>query len=68
LLAKALHGCPELAVLLSVGFGYWVGSLKVKGFGLGPVTGSLIAGLVTGYFFDIAFSGTASFLLVHRIA
>src|SRR4051812_34206054 len=62
-LAKALHGYPELAVFLAVGLGYWVGSLKVKGFGLGPVTGSLIAGLVTGYFFDIPVSGTAKSLL-----
>ena len=62
-LAKALHDYPELAVFLSVGFGYWVGSLKARGFGLGPVTGSLIAGLVTGYFFDIPVSGTAKSLL-----
>lgn len=26
---------PELAVCLSLGVGYWVGSLKFRGFGLG---------------------------------
>ena len=62
-LAKTLHDYPELAVFLAVGLGYWVGSLKVKGFGLGPVTGSLIAGLVAGHFFEIPVSGTAKSIL-----
>jgi len=62
-LAQNLHKYPELAVFAVVGLGYWIGARKVKGFGLGPVTGSLIAGLAAGYFADIPVSGTAKSLL-----
>ena len=62
-LAQSLHKYPELPVFLVVGLGYWVGAFKVKGFGLGPVTGSLIVGLVAGYFIDIPVSSTAKSLL-----
>ena len=64
-LAQALHKYPELAVFLVVGLGYWIGALKLKGFGLGPVTGSLMVGLVAGYAVDIPVSSTAkSFLFL----
>lgn len=62
-LAQALHRYPELAVFLAVGLGYWLGSMKYKGFGLGPVTGSLVVGLVMGYSADIPVSATAKSLL-----
>ena len=62
-LAQSLHKYPELAVFLVVGLGYWVGAFKVKGFGLGPVTGSLIVGLVLGSFVAIPVSATAKSLL-----
>jgi len=62
-LAQNLQKYPELAVLLAVGFGYWVGALKYKGFGLGPVTGSLLVGLVLGYLVEIPVSSTAKSLL-----
>ena len=62
-LAQSLHKYPELAVFLVVGLGYWVGAFKVKGFGLGPVTGSLIVGLVLGSFVAVPVSGTAKSLL-----
>ena len=54
---------PELAVFLVVGVGYWIGALKIRGFGLGPVTGSLIVGLLLGYQFNIPVSSTAKSLL-----
>lgn len=54
---------PELAVFLTMGAGYFVGGLKVKGFGLGPVTGSLLAGMALGYFVEIPVSSTAKSLL-----
>lgn len=54
---------PELAVFLVIGIGYWIGAFKIRGFGLGPVTGSLIVGLVVGYFFDVAVSPTAKSIL-----
>jgi putative transport protein len=54
---------PEIAVFLAIGLGYWIGQFKFKGVGFGPVTGSLIAGLVIGYFFHVPVSDTAKQLL-----
>ncbi|HZZ94599.1 MAG TPA: aspartate-alanine antiporter [Usitatibacter sp.] len=62
-LARNLQKYPELAVFLVVGLGYWIGAIKVRGFGLGAVTGSLIVGLVAGYFVAIPVSGTAKSIL-----
>ncbi|RZT97812.1 aspartate-alanine antiporter [Rivibacter subsaxonicus] len=50
---------PELAVFLAIGIGYWIGKFKIKGVGFGPVTGSLMAGLLIGYFFKVPVSDTA---------
>jgi len=61
--ASALTKYPELAVFLVVGLGYWVGSFKIKGFGLGPVTGSLLVGLAVGYFVPVPVSSTAKSVL-----
>jgi putative transport protein len=33
---------PELAVFLAISLGYLIGGVKFGGFGLGPVTGSLV--------------------------
>ena len=54
---------PELAVFLVVGIGYWVGGFKYHGFGLGPVTGSLLVGLIFGSFFNVPVSSTAKSIL-----
>lgn len=54
---------PELAVFLAIGLGYWIGQFKFKGVGFGPVTGSLIAGLLIGYFFHVPVADTAKQLL-----
>ena len=54
---------PELAVFLVVGIGYWVGSFKVLGVGLGPVTGSLMVGLLIGALFPVTVSSTAKSIL-----
>jgi putative transport protein len=61
--AEALKKYPELAVFLVVGIGYWVGGFKFRGFGLGPVTGSLIVGVLVGYFFPVTIPGAAKSLL-----
>jgi putative transport protein len=53
----------EIAVFLAIGLGYWIGQFKFKGVGFGPVTGSLIAGLVIGYFFHVPVADTAKQLL-----
>jgi putative transport protein len=54
---------PELAIFFGMGLGYFVGALKFRGFGLGPVTGSLIIGLVIGYYFNVPVSATAKAIL-----
>ena len=54
---------PELAVFLAVGIGYWAGAFKYRGIGLGPVTCSLLAGCLIGYFFKVPVSATAKSIL-----
>jgi len=39
---------PELAIFLTLGVGYWVGSIKLGNFSLGAVTGTLLVGVVVG--------------------
>lgn len=51
-----LQTYPEIAVLLSLAIGYWVGGKTFKGFSLGAVTGTLLAGIVVGQL-GIAISG-----------
>ena len=57
--AAMLEKYPELGVFLALGLGYLLGQVKIKGVGLGSVTGSLVAGLVIGYFFHVPVSDTA---------
>src|SRR5512136_2307964 len=54
---------PELAVYLALGIGYWVGSLKVRGFSLGGATGSLLAGLLIGACVKVPVAGMAKSVL-----
>ena len=54
---------PELAVFLVVGVGDWIGAFKIAGLGLGPVTGSLLAGLIVGSMFTVPVSSTAKSIL-----
>jgi putative transport protein len=54
---------PEIVVFLAIGLGYWVGERKIRGVGLGPVTGSLLAGVLLGYFWKVPVSETAKQLL-----
>lgn len=62
-LAAAFEKYPELAVFFVVGLGYWIGGYKIRGFGLGPVTGSLIVGVLVGYFFKVPVSSMAKSIL-----
>src|SRR5690349_24766607 len=56
---------PELALFLVIAAGYWIGSLKLGALSLGPVTGSLFAGLFVGQFAHVPVSGmTKSFLFL----
>src|SRR4051812_16612210 len=54
---------PEVAVFLAIGLGYWIGSWKIRGVGIGPVTGALLAGVLIGYFWKIPVSDTAKAVL-----
>lgn len=62
-LSGMLHKYPELAVYLAVAIGYWVGHFRFGGFSLGSVTGSLTAGILVGYLFEVPVSSTAKSLL-----
>jgi putative transport protein len=62
-LAGYFEKYPEIAVFLAIGLGYWIGSWKVRGIGIGPVTGSLLAGVLIGYFWHVPVSDTAKSLL-----
>src|SRR5262245_1734743 len=56
---------PELALFLVIAGGYWIGSFKIGGFSLGPVTGALFAGLLVGHFAHVPVSSmTKSFLFL----
>lgn len=56
---------PELAVFLSISIGYLIGGIKLGGFTLGPVTGSLFAGILIGQFADVPVAAMAkSFLFL----
>ena len=54
---------PELAVFLAISIGYLIGGVKLRGFSLGPVTGSLFAGILIGQFADVPISAMAKSLL-----
>src|SRR5215468_11297663 len=45
---QTLKSYPEIAILLSLGFGYYFGSFTYKGLGLGAVTATLIAAVIIG--------------------
>src|SRR5579871_3020262 len=47
-LFQTLRSYPEIAVFLSLAFGYYFGSFTYKGLGLGAVTATLIAAVIIG--------------------
>lgn len=56
---------PELTLFLTIGVGYWIGGIHFGNFKLGPVTGSLFAGIAIGQFADVPISAMAkSFLFL----
>ncbi len=46
--ANTLRHYPEIAIFLSLGVGYWVGSFTFKGIGLGAVTATLLTAVLIG--------------------
>ena len=47
-LVQTLRSYPEIAIFLSLAFGYYFGSFTYKGLGLGAVTATLIAAVIIG--------------------
>jgi len=54
---------PEMGVYLAVGIGYFIGRMKLRGVGLGVVTGSLLGGILIGNFFHVPVSNQAKSIL-----
>lgn len=48
---------PVIPIFLTLGLGFWLGGLKFKNFSLGPVTATLIVGVIIGQM-DIEISDT----------
>jgi len=46
--ADTLRQYPEIAIFLTLAFGYFFGKFTFKGIGLGSVTATLLAGVVIG--------------------
>ncbi|MDR0182126.1 TrkA C-terminal domain-containing protein [Lysobacter arvi] len=61
--ASTLSRYPELAVYLALGIGYWIGGIRIRGFTLGGVTGSLLAGMLLGWLFAVPVAATAKSLV-----
>ncbi|KQV81433.1 aspartate-alanine antiporter [Rhizobium sp. Root1220] len=56
---------PELSVFLAISIGYLIGGVRLGGFSLGPVTGSLFAGILIGQVAEVPIAGMAkSFLFL----
>ena len=49
-ITASLHRFPELSLFVTIFFGTLIGRVRIKGFSLGSVVGSLIAGIVIGIF------------------
>jgi putative transport protein len=62
-LEKLFTKYPEMGVYLAVGIGYLIGRPKVRGVGLGAVTGSLLGGILIGNFFHVPVSDQAKSLV-----
>lgn len=54
---------PELAIYLAIAIGYFIGNFKFGNFSLGPVTGSLFAGILLGQLADVPVSSTTKAFL-----
>jgi putative transport protein len=66
---KTIQASPELAIFLTLAVGFAVGQIKIKGIGLGSVTGVLLVGVMVGQL-DISISPVvkSSFFLIFLFA
>ncbi|MCM1094583.1 MAG: aspartate-alanine antiporter [Lachnospiraceae bacterium] len=56
-IADIFRDNPVIPIFLTIGLGFWIGGLKIKSFSLGPVTSTLIVGVLIGQL-DIPVSDT----------
>ena len=56
-IAEIFRANPEIPLFLTIGLGFWLGNLRIGSFSLGPVTATLITGVVIGQL-DIPVSDT----------
>ncbi len=56
-IAEIFRNNPVIPIFLTIGLGFWLGGLKYKSFSIGPVTGTLIVGVIIGQM-DIPVSDT----------
>ncbi len=56
-IADIFRNNPVIPIFLTIGLGFWLGGLKIKSFSLGPVTATLIVGVIIGQM-DIPVSDT----------
>ncbi|MCM1522357.1 MAG: aspartate-alanine antiporter [Muribaculaceae bacterium] len=64
-IADIFRDNPVIPIFLTIGLGFWLGGLRIKSFSLGPVTATLIVGVIIGQL-DIPVSDTlknVSFML-----
>ncbi|MBD5345907.1 MAG: aspartate-alanine antiporter [Bacteroides sp.] len=47
-IAEIFRSNPVIPIFLTIGLGFWIGELKIKSFSLGPVTSTLIVGVIIG--------------------
>lgn len=66
---KTMKDAPELAIFLTLALGFAIGKVKIKGIGLGSVTGVLLMGVVIGQL-DLTISPTvkSTFFLIFLFA
>ncbi|MCM1036249.1 MAG: aspartate-alanine antiporter [Bacteroides sp.] len=56
-IAEILRDNPVIPIFLTIGLGFWLGGLRLRSFSLGPVTATLIVGVIIGQL-DIPVSDT----------
>lgn len=68
-IVKTMQDNPELAIFLTLALGFAIGQVKIKGFGLGSVTGVLLMGVLIGQL-NIPISATvkSTFFLIFLFA
>lgn len=68
-IVKTMQNSPELAIFLTLAFGFALGQVKIKGFGLGTVTSVLLVGVVVGQLgIDISPTVKSTFFLLFLFA